>query len=81
MWGEQNLKKYQDESTKVSKVSVSLITSSLLIFVYFHVWWWSNGLPLQFISTSLGKVIGKSFIGIGIISPFFLYTIWIGQPQ
>ena len=25
MFGEQNLKKYQDESTKVSKVSVSLI--------------------------------------------------------
>jgi hypothetical protein len=31
-FGEQNLKKYQEESTKVSKVSVSLI-AGLLVFL------------------------------------------------
>jgi len=80
--GEQNLKKYQEESTKVSSVSVSLITFSPdESLTNFHVGCFSNGFPLTFRSTSSGNKIGKSFLSTATASPFLLYTIGIGQPQ
>ena len=80
--GEQNLKKYQEESTKVSRVSVSLTAfSPVESLVNFHVGWFSNGLPLTFKSTSSGSKTGKSFFSTGCASPFWLYTMGIGQPQ
>ena len=59
-FGEQNLKKYQDESTKVSKVSVSLIADSPVFLwkVFVHVGWLTKGFPLFFKSTSFGSLIG-----------------------
>ena len=69
--GEQNLKKYQDESTKVSRVSVSRIAFMPVSghFVYFHVGWFSKGFPGLLKSMSSGRVTGKSFSGTGIILP------------
>ena len=80
--GEQNLKKYQEESTKVSRVSVSLITfSPEKSLVNFHEGCFSSGLPFKLKSTSSGNKTGKSFLLIGSASPLWLYTIGIGQPQ
>ena len=47
-FGEQNLKKYHEESTKVSNVSVSRVAFFPLglCIVFFHVGCFSNGLPL-----------------------------------
>ena len=61
--GEQNLKKYQDESKKVSKVSVSLVAlfPVLLHVVFFHVGWLLRGVPELSKSTSSGCFSGKSF--------------------
>ena len=67
--GEQNLKKYQEESTKVSSVSVSLITfSPEESLVNFHVGCFSSGFPFKFKSTSSGNKIGKSFLLTGSAS-------------
>ena len=69
-FGEQNLKKYHEESTNVSRVSVSLVTflpeESL---VCFQVGCFSKGFPFTLRSTSSGSSIGKSFLLIGIAFP------------
>ena len=59
--GEQNLKKYQEESKKVSKVSVSLIAflPVLLHLVFFHVGWLFRGFPEVLKSISSGSFTGK----------------------
>ena len=79
----QNLAKYHDESTKVSRVSVSLTAFNpvSLHFVYFQVGCLSNGFPGIVKSISSGRVIGNSSSGTGIISPSSLYKIGIGHPQ
>ena len=80
--GEQNLKKYQEESTKVSNVSVSLVTfSPEESLVYFQVECLSKGFPTTLRSTSSGNNIGKSFFLTGNALPLSLYTIGIGHPQ
>ncbi len=72
-FGEQNLTKYHDESTKVSRVSVSLITfSPEESVVYFQVVCFSRGFPFTLRSTSSGNNTGKSFFLIGIASPLLL---------
>ena len=65
---EQNLKKYQDESTKVSSVSVSLVYFFPSIVTNFQSFWTSRGLPLVFKSTLSGNLIGSWSSGILIIS-------------
>src|SRR4030042_2070636 len=82
--GEVNLAKYQEESTKVSMVSVSRRAGpphfgqatlvKLSIFV--------NGdceSPLK--STSVGSFTGRSFSGTGTEPHFSQYMIGMGQPQ
>ena len=63
--GEQNLIKYQDESTKVSKVSVSLINSFPSILIFFQSNALSSGLPFEFKSIFSGNFTGKLSFGIG----------------
>ena len=64
LFAEQILRKYQEESTKVSKVSVSLVHNLPSILTFFQVVWESNGLPLVFRSMESGSLTGKSFFGI-----------------
>ena len=70
-FGEQNLKKYHDESTNVSNVSVSLIAflPVFLSIVFFQVGWLSKGLPLDFKSISSGNSIGNSLLSTGSTLP------------
>ena len=70
--GEQNLKKYHDESTNVSNVSVSLMAffPDFLSLVCFQLGWLSKGFPLTLRSTSSGNNIGKSFLSTGNAFPF-----------
>ena len=81
--GEQNLKKYHEESTKVSNVSVSLIAGFPVDFSeeYFQVGWVSNGFPLEFKSISDGRTTGSSLLSTGTTLPSSKYIIGIGQPQ
>ena len=67
--GEQNLIKYQDESTKVSKVSVSLVNSFPSIFILFHSLALSRGFPLNLRLIFSGNFTGSCFFGIGITFP------------
>ena len=46
LWGEQKRKKYQEESTKVSNVSVSLLYFFPFKLKYFHSFSESKGLPV-----------------------------------
>ena len=69
---EQNLKKYQDESTKVSSVSVSLVYFFPSIVTDFQSFWTSRGLPLVFKSISSGNLIGSWSSGILVTSFFSL---------
>ena len=70
MSGEQNLRKYHDESTKVSRVSVSLVYFFPFIITCFHFGCWSIGLPLTSRFISSGSLMGKSFSGTGKALPF-----------
>jgi len=71
--GEQNLTKYHEESTNVSRVSVSLITFSPEgSFVCFQLGCFSRGFPDVLRSTLSGSNTGKSFFLTGIASPFLL---------
>tara|TARA_B100001123_G_C15246647_1_gene1001190 strand:- start:871 stop:1089 length:219 start_codon:yes stop_codon:yes gene_type:complete len=71
--GEQNLTKYQDESTKVSNVSVSLVTFSPVdSLTCFHLGCFSKGFPITFRFTSSGNKTGKSFFLTGIALPLLL---------
>ena len=82
-FGEQNLIKYQEESTNVSNVSVSLIAGFpvFLCLVFFQVGWFLSGFPFWFKSTSLGNAIGSSSFSTGTTDPSSKYIIGIGQPQ
>src|SRR5215467_2225276 len=75
--------KYQDESTKVSIVSVSRRAGPehCVHLTFFHVGWRSSGLPGTSNVTSYGKVTGKSFSGTGTTPHFAQWIIGIGQPQ
>ena len=82
--GEQNLKKYQEESTNVSNVSVSRIAFFPVDFclVIFQVGWASRGLPweFKFISSGLAKL--KKSIDVALISMLmplnpFLYNAYV----
>ena len=68
-----DIKKYQEESTNVSRVSVSLITFSPEgSFVCFQLGCFSKGFPDVLRSTSSGSNTGKSFFLTGIAPPFLL---------
>ena len=69
--GEQNLKKYHEESTKVSRVSVSLNAFFPVDFwvVIFQSGWLSNGLPFACKSTSSGSSTGNSLLSTGTTLP------------
>ena len=64
--GEQNLKKYQEESTKVSNVSVSLKYNLLSIVICLHESALLSGFPLVLRSIFSGNFTGKNFSGIGL---------------
>src|SRR3990167_10456669 len=64
--GSQYLKKYHEELTKVSIVSVSLLASFLHFghFVLIHSSFVASGFPSPNV-TFFGSIIGKSFSGTG----------------
>jgi len=61
--GEQNLKKYQDESTKVSSVSVSLKNFFPLIVTTFHSIFLSKGFPVGSRFLISGNSTGRVSVG------------------
>ena len=75
--------KYQDESTKVSMVSVSrtdgLPQSGQA--TCFQVGWWSSGLPGLSKVTSSGSRTGRSAAGTGTTPWSGQWITGIGQPQ
>ncbi len=75
--------KYHEESTKVSRVSVSLIALRPVSeqVVYFQVGCLSRGFPGSSKLISSGSVTGSSSSGTTITSPSSRYIIGIGQPQ
>src|ERR1700756_4283102 len=75
--------KYQDESTKVSMVSVSrrALPPHLGQVTCFQVGWWSSALPGLSKVASSGNVTGKSLSGTGTTSHFGQWMTGIGQPQ
>ena len=78
-----NLAKYQLDSKKVSKVSVSL-TAGWLQFghlVCFQVGCASSGLPLVSKFISSGKLTGRASSETGTSPHFLQYIIGIGHPQ
>ena len=81
LFGEQNLKKYQEESTNVSRVSVSLLNIFPSILILFHSSILSKGLPVSSNSLILGNLIGNISKGTLWGFSFSSYTIGIGQPQ
>src|SRR6266849_985680 len=81
--GSVNRAKYQDESTKVSMVSVSRVASPPQRgqTTYFQVGWRSSGLPGRSNSTSSGSFTGKSAPGTGTTPHDLQWRMGIGQPQ
>src|SRR6185312_16386959 len=75
--------KYQDESTKVSMVSVSRRAGPEHFghLTFFQVGWRSSGLPGLSKVTSSGSVTGKSFSGTGTTPHVSQWMTGIGQPQ
>src|ERR1051325_10750083 len=75
--------KYQDESTKVSMVSVSRRAGPAHCghLMLFQVGWRSSGLPGLSKLTSSGSVTGRSFSGTGTTPHFSQWITGIGQPQ
>ena len=75
--------KYQDESTKVSMVSVSRRAGPPHFghVTCFQVGWRSSGLPGLSKVTSSGSVTGRSLAGTGTTPHFSQWMIGIGQPQ
>src|SRR5579885_513555 len=75
--------KYQDESTKVSMVSVSrrALPPHFGQATCFQVGWRSSGLPGLSKVTSSGSVTGRSFSGTGTTPQLSQWMIGIGQPQ
>ena len=81
LFGEQNLRKYHDESTKVSSVSVSLVHFFPLIIIFFQSSFLSSGLPFDLRLIFSGSLTGNSSSGITTILFFSSYAIGIGHPQ
>src|SRR5690242_3810474 len=75
--------KYQDESTKVSIVSVSRRASLPQDgqATCFHVGWWSSGLPGLSKETSCGSSTGSCAAGTGTAPQASQWITGIGQPQ
>src|ERR1700730_12667549 len=75
--------KYQDESTKVSIVSVSRLAAPPHCgqATCFQVGWRSSGVPGQSKSTSSGNRTGRSPTGTGTTPQLAQWMIGIGQPQ
>src|SRR5512135_2617897 len=75
--------KYQDESTKVSMVSVSRRAGPVHFghLTFFQVAWRSSGLPGLSKVTSSGSVTGRSCSGTGTVPYLSQWMIGIGQPQ
>ena len=75
--------KYHDESTKVSKVSVSRAASVPQDgqATCFQVGWRSSGLPGWSNVTSSGRVTGRSASGTGTMPQDGQWITGIGQPQ
>ncbi len=75
--------KYQDESTKVSMVSVSRTAGLPQIgqATCFHVGWRSSGLPGLSKVTSSGSLTGRSAAGTGTMPCSGQWITGIGQPQ
>src|SRR3954452_12089209 len=75
--------KYQDESTKVSMVSVSrwALPPHFGQATCFQVGWWSSALPGLSKETSSGNTTGSSASGTGTTSHFGQWITGIGQPQ
>ena len=78
----QNLKKYHEESKKVSIVSVSLFAEPLHLghLVLTKSLFVARGLPSPNLTFS-GSLIGSSLYGIGTIPHFLQYVTGIGVPQ
>jgi hypothetical protein len=84
MRGAVNRAKYQDESTKVSIVSVSRRASLPQAgqATWRHVGWWSSGLPGLSSVTSSGSWTGRSLAGTGNTPQAIAQWITgIGAPQ
>src|SRR3989338_4788171 len=82
--GEAYLKKYHDESTKVSIVSASLLAGFPHFghFTFINFSDWARGeapSPVSF--TSSGRTTGRSLYGTGTTPQLSQYIIGIGQPQ
>ena len=75
--------KYQDESTKVSMVSVSRSDGLPQTgqATCFHVGWRSSGLPGLSMTTSSGRRTGRSASGTGTTPWSGQWITGIGQPQ
>src|SRR3569832_1181013 len=75
--------KYQDESTKVSMVSVSRCALLLLLgqVTCFQVGCWSSVLLGLSKLSSSGSTTGRSTSGTGTTSHFGQWMTGIGQPQ
>ena len=75
--------KYQDESTKVSSVSVSRVAGRRTAgqVTCFQVGWRSSGLPGLSKVTSSGSVTGRSFPAPAPTPHLSQWMIGIGQPQ
>ena len=73
--GEQNLRKYQDESTNVSSVSVSRLYFFPSKIKYFHSFSVSSGLPVLLNLLISGSLIGN--FSLGILATFkFVQKLW-----
>ena len=81
--GLQKRAKYQDDSTKVSKVSVSRSAAAPQVgqSTRFQLGWLSSGLPGLSRSMSSGRVTGRSASGTGTTPQAGQCTTGIGQPQ
>ena len=75
--------KYQDESTKVSMVSVSRRAGwpHFGQVTCFQLGWWSSGLPGLSKLTSSGSLTGRSASGTGTMPQLSQWMTGIGQPQ
>ena len=69
LFAEQNRKKYQEESTNVSNVSVSLLQTFPLIITFFQSSLVSKGFPFVLILIFSGSFTGKFSTGIFIMLP------------
>ncbi len=75
--------KYQDESTKVSRVSVSRVAGPPHAgqVVCFQVGWRSSALPGLPNSRSSGSATGRAAFGSGTTPSLAQWTTGMGQPQ